>query len=315
MIDRACISLGERCNLKCAYCHFHNEDNGKLSGLPQEFNTDELKSIIDAIHRYAKISGIDTFKIGIVGSGEPLLQYRKIKYLIQYVLRQGIENLQFYTITNGTILNKDILDFFYKNQSLIKLCFSVDGYEELHNVGREKFDEVYKGVKKYEEKFKEKPPINCTVHQETLKNQVKLFEFLTDENFKDVTFSRLFDSHDQSLVVTEPEYKDLLEFFKGSQFEVRQLDENKKKKYDCTMYGSLCGVGRTNIFITKRGIYPCGRFYGNEDYNYGPFDMELSELEALMKKMKPLKDGECYFDKYVGLKADENSNIWHVEIR
>lgn len=81
------------------------------------------------------------------------------------------------------------------------------------------------------------------------------------------------------------------------------------------MYGSLCGVGRTNIFITKRGIYPCGRFYGNEDYNYGPFDMELSELEALMKKMKPLKDGECYFDKYVGLKADENSNIWHVEIR
>ena len=32
MIDRACISLGEKCNLKCSYCHFHNEENGKLSG-------------------------------------------------------------------------------------------------------------------------------------------------------------------------------------------------------------------------------------------------------------------------------------------
>lgn len=315
MIDRACISLGERCNLKCAYCHFHNEDNDKLSGLPQEFNINELISIVDEIHKYADFNNIRVFKVGIVGSGEPLLQYRKIKELIQYVQQQDISNLQFYTITNGTILNKDILEFFYINKQLIKLCFSVDGYKELHNIGREKFDDVYKGVQKYQEKFKEKPPINCTVHQETLKNQIELFEFLTDENFKDVTFSRLFDSHDDSLVVSAPEYKGLLEFFKGSQFEVRQLDETKQKKYDCTMYGSLCGVGKTNIFITKRGIYPCGRFYGNEDYNYGPFNMELSDLEALMLKMKPLKDGECYFDKYVGLKADENSSVWNIEIR
>lgn len=315
MIDRACISLGERCNLKCAYCHFHNEDNGKLSGLPQEFSAKELKNIIHSIHEYAGLNDIEVFKVGIVGSGEPLLQYRKIKELIQYVEHQGFKNIQFYTITNGTILNKDILDFFYRNQKLIKLCFSVDGYKELHNVGREKFDDVYMGVQKYEEKFNEKPAINCTVHQETLKNQVKLFEYLTDENFKDVTFSRLFDSHDESLVVSELEYKDLLEFFKGSKFEVRQLDEKKQKKYDCTMYGSLCGVGKTNIFITKRGIYPCGRFYGDEKYNYGRFDMNLSDLETLMLKMKPLNDGECYFDKYVGIKTDENSNIWNVEVR
>lgn len=315
MIDRACISLGERCNLKCSYCHFHNEDNGKLSGLPQEFSIEELKTIIEKISQYTYLNNIEVFKVGIVGSGEPLLQYRKIKELMQHVQQHEISNIQFYTITNGTILSKDILEFFYSNQNLIKLCFSVDGYEELHNVGREKFHEVYEGVKKYESQFSEKPPINCTVHQETLKNQVKLFEFLTEENFKDVTFSRLFDSHDESLVVTEPEYKDLLKFFQGSQFEVRQLDENKQKKYDCTMYGSLCGVGRTNIFITKRGIYPCGRFYGNEEYNYGSFDMDLSELEALMREMKPLQDGECYFDKYVGAQVNENSNLWHIEIR
>lgn len=315
MIDRACISLGERCNLKCAYCHFHNEDNGKLSGLPQEFSAKELIQIVNGIHDYTARNDIDVFKVGIVGSGEPLLQYKKIKELIHHIKSNSITNIQFYTITNGTILSEDILSFFYENRDLIKLCFSVDGYEELHNIGREKFDEVYKGIQRFEAKFQEKPPINCTVHQETLKNQVKLFEYLTEQNFKDVTFSRLFDSHDENLVVSEMEYTELLEFFKGSQFEVRQLDENKKKKYDCTMYGSLCGVGRTNIFITKRGIYPCGRFYGDENYNYGPFDMELSDLEALMLKMKPLKDGECYFDKYVGPKADENSNLWHVEIR
>lgn len=80
------------------------------------------------------------------------------------------------------------------------------------------------------------------------------------------------------------------------------------------MYGNLCGVGRTNIFITKRGIYPCGRFYGNEQYNYGAFDLPLGNVEQRMKQMKPLNDGECYYDKYVGNKKDENSNIWRIEI-
>ena len=68
------------------------------------------------------------------------------------------------------------------------------------------------------------------------------------------------------------------------------------------MYGTLCGVGRTNIFITKRGIYPCGRFYGNEDYNYGAFDMDLESLAFQMGKMKSLQEGECYYDKYFEVK-------------
>lgn len=315
MIDRACISLGERCNLKCAYCHFHNEENGKLSGIAQEFDEAELFSIIDGIHNYCADNNIETFKVGIVGAGEPLLQFKKIEALISHIKKRKYKTFQFYTITNGTVTTEKILNFFEQNKNLIKLCFSVDGYRELHNIGREKYDKVFEGVKKYEAKFQEKPPINCTVHQETLKNQVKLFEYLSEENFKDVTFSRLFDSHDDNLVVSADEYKSLLEFFKGSQFEVRQFDEKKKKKYDCTMYGSLCGVGRTNIFITKRGIYPCGRFYGNEDYNYGSFDMPLSELELLMKRMKPLKDGQCYFDTYVDTKTNEDSDIRYIEIR
>ena len=315
MIDRACISLGERCNLKCTYCHFHNEENGKLSGSPQEFSFTELAVITDQIVNYCIENNLSIFKVGIVGSGEPMMQFKKIQALIEHVKDKGYSQLKFYTITNGTVLNQKIINFFYENRNLIKLCFSVDGYEELHNVGREQFDRVFKGVQKYESKFNEKPPINCTVHQETLKNQIKLFEFLSNENFKDVTFSRLFDSHDESLIVSALEYQGLLEFFKGSQFEVRQLNEEKKKQYDCTMYGSLCGVGKTNIFITKRGIYPCGRFYGNEKYNYGPFDMSLFELEKLILQMKPLKDGQCYYDTYIEKKENENSGIRYIQIR
>ena len=123
MIDRACISLGEKCNLKCSYCHFHNEENGKLSGEPQEFKVSELIEIIDQIKSYSVMNSIETFKIGIVGSGEPLLQYRKIVQLIEYVKENEVEGLAFYTITNGTILNDGMLDFFFNNKDIIQTFF------------------------------------------------------------------------------------------------------------------------------------------------------------------------------------------------
>lgn len=302
MIDRACISLGEKCNLKCAYCHFHNESNGKLSGISQEFTIDELIKIAKNLNNHAKKNSLSIFKIGIVGSGEPILQYRKIVSLIEYVKDNNLDRLAFYTITNGTLLTEKMLNFFLAHKDTIKICFSLDGYEELHNLGREKYNIVFSGIKKYEDKFGYKPPINCTVHSQTISNKTKLRTYLEDNNFKDVTFSRLFDSHDKNMAISKDEYQSLLEYFRGSQFEVRQLDENNKTKYDCTMYGTLCGVGRTNIFITKRGIYPCGRFYGNEDYNYGAFDMDLDNLEFQISKMKSLKDGECYYDQYVQVK-------------
>ena len=127
MIDRACISLGELCNLKCAYCHFQNESNGKLSGLRQEFDSDEMIAIADNIYRYVLEHDVPIFKIGIVGVGETLLQFEKIRTLINHVKQQQYTRLQFYTITNGTVFKKDMLDFFFENQSLIKLNISLDG--------------------------------------------------------------------------------------------------------------------------------------------------------------------------------------------
>lgn len=314
MIDRACISLGELCNLKCAYCHFQNESNGKLSGLPQEFTSNEMIQIADNIYQYALAHRLPVFKIGIVGAGETLLQFEKIRTLIEYVKQKNYTNLQFYTITNGTVFKKDMLDFFFANQSLIKLSISLDGYEELHNIGRERFKDVFRGIQKYEVRFQHKPPINCTVHQETLKHRTELSDFFRQHEFKSITFSRLFDSHDENLVVSAIEFRDFLESFRGTSFELRQLDEQNRRKYDCTMYGNLCGVGRTNIFITRRGVYPCGRFYGHEQYNYGAFNLPLRQIEQEMKKMKSLEDGECYYDKYVG-KQDENRVVWRIESR
>lgn len=298
MIDRACISLGERCNLKCKYCHFHGEYTQKLSGQKQEFNEDELGEIIDNINLYHDIKN-GKFKLGIVGSGEPLMEFDKIKYIIDYAKKTSA-NIDFYTITNAILLDNEKLKFFYEHRDIIKLCVSLDGYEELHNIGREKFQKVYEKIKKYESLFGVKPAINCTVHALSIKNKEKLEKFLVDEKFSDITFSRLFDCHDRRLVITADEYNAFLSSFTNSKLKIRQLDPQKAQKYDCTMYGTLCGVGRTNIFITRRGIYLCGRFYGKEEYNEGSFNTPLIEIERRIKRLTPLDARKCCYDEILG---------------
>ena len=57
MIDRACISLTNKCNLKCKYCHFQDKQNNY-----SEFSIDDLKAIVDNIHDYCKQNHLEKFK-------------------------------------------------------------------------------------------------------------------------------------------------------------------------------------------------------------------------------------------------------------
>ena len=159
MIDRACISLSNICNLKCKYCHFADKQNNFSS-----FCFDDIKIILDNIHTYCLSNDLPVFKLGIVGSGEPLVKKDLLFKLIRYVHENSYKEIKMYTITNGTILTRKDVEFFHAYRNEISLCFSLDGYKEIHNAGREKFDEVMKSIKLYKEIFNESPSINATVN-------------------------------------------------------------------------------------------------------------------------------------------------------
>ena len=55
MINRICISINNRCNLGCKYCHFHEK------GILDDADMDVFK-ILDNVKAYAK----GNFKIGFV---------------------------------------------------------------------------------------------------------------------------------------------------------------------------------------------------------------------------------------------------------
>lgn len=98
MVTRACISINNRCNLNCTYCHFHEKKD-----YIQEDNMDVI-TILDNITSHIEDNDIDLFKLGFVGNGEPMLDYEKLKQYIAHIgdyLKSG--RIAAYTITNGVV--------------------------------------------------------------------------------------------------------------------------------------------------------------------------------------------------------------------
>lgn len=292
MIDRCCISLNNSCNLQCRYCHFQDKKNGFSS-----FEREDIFVILDNIHAYCQSKSLRVFKLGIVGAGEPMIKKDLIIDLLSYVCDQGYAELKMYTITNGTLLNADDLRKFKHYESVINLCFSLDGYEELHNYGRAHFVDVMESIRQYKSIFGKSPLINATVNAISVKNKERLIAFFKRYDLFNVTFSKLVGYDGEDLRLSDKDFEDFMKYAETEGLHCRQF--NAKPTYDCTMYGKLCGVGRTNIFITPEGIYPCGRFYMNNKYLLAKPDASLFEVEKAMTVVVPVENGECYYAKYV----------------
>ncbi|HLW63381.1 MAG TPA: radical SAM protein [Flavobacterium sp.] len=292
MIDRACISLGERCNIHCKYCHFEQ----RLSKEHQEFDSCEIISIVDNIRQYMDSNQIEKFKIGIVGAGEPMLEFAVIKALVEHIRNVGEKRIFFYTISNSILVNKNILEYFFENRSIIALNYSYDGPEKIHNHGREKHAKVYTRILEYENLFSYKPPINCTIHRLSIENSNELLQHFEAMNFPVVTFSRIVDTNDPKLAISKTEFDGFLELARRYKIVIRQHMPGNEKKIDCTMYGNICGVGRTNIFFTRLGVFPSGRFYGNTKFKLGEFYDKIDSIQMNMNAIVPVEAGTCYFD-------------------
>ena len=137
------------------------------------------------------------------------------------------------------------------------------------------------------------PILNATATMVSYKNKEKLADFFKGNGLYDVTFSILAGCHEKDLFISYEDFLAFMEYMKEAGLKSRQF--RNEKCYDCTMYGKLCGVGRTNIIITPEGIYPCGRFYKMPDYYMGAYDVTLDEIEEHMCRFTPVQDGKCYY--------------------
>lgn len=257
MVERICISINNRCNLSCQYCHFQEKD--RIASAPMN-----IYKILDNVQKYAKQS----FKIGFVGNGESFLDWPLLKSYIQYL--EDWTNIHIYTITNGTIkLSEKDLEFLEEHR--VNVGFSLDGYRELHNKNRcDSFEQVMENVEYYRKVTGHYPTFNATVGRESLRNAEKVIAFFKPFGTK-VTFSRMIGRYGISL----EEYRDFLDKAE------KELWVRRGEK-DCTMYGGQCGAGINNYFFSNGKVYYCGNCIDLAPVANS--DVDLEELEKISLK-------------------------------
>ena len=130
VIDIMYLILTNNCNLKCKYCFLENNPNNSHHCERMVFST--AKNAIDKFFEYLQNTNQNKASIIFYG-GEPLLEKELFKNSILYCLNLPIDwNLSI--ITNGTLLDKDTIEFCKKNNITIGL--SIDGPQNIHDKNR-----------------------------------------------------------------------------------------------------------------------------------------------------------------------------------
>lgn len=271
MIDRICISINNRCNLACEYCHFHEKKE-----CIQEDKMNVFK-ILDNVLQSIENNDIKLFKMGFVGNGEPLLDYELLKEYILYIsnyLKRG--RIAAYTISNGLLLNQEML-LFFKDYN-INVGFSIDGIPAIHNKYRcGTHAKVMEKIELYKEVMGYYPSMNCTVGTEIIEQAEETITFF--EQFQNrITFSRMIGKYGIPL--------DTFNVF------LKKASERLNVRtggYDCTMYGGLCGAGMNNFFYANGNVYICGNCIDLPPL--GTSDIPLSQLGSISLEFDRRK---CY---------------------
>lgn len=240
MVDRICISINNRCNLACKYCHFHE----KKQALRERYM--DVFKILDNVIYSIRENDIPVFKIGFVGNGEPLLDFVALKEYIMYIAKYLEEGrISAYTVSNGLLLDADMIKFF--KQYHVNVGFSIDGIESIHDKYRcGTHAEVMEKINLYREINGRFPSMNCTVGEETLKHQEETIDFFRQFNNR-ITFSRMIGRYGISL-----------EAFNTFLEKAAKYLNVRTGGYDCTMYGGMCGAGINNFFYANGNAYICG---------------------------------------------------------
>lgn len=240
MITRVCISINNRCNLNCKYCHFHEKQEAIVESEMDVFQ------ILDNIRQHIERNAIRSFKIGFVGNGEPLLEFNKLRQYIDHIadlLESDV--ISSYTITNGLLLDRSMMEYLTAHK--VNIGFSIDGIKDIHDKWRcRTHDKVMQSIELYRKVVGTYPSMNCTVGKDILDNADETIRFFATFGNK-ITFSRMIGQYGISL----DEFNTFLD-------KASQTLNVRRGGYDCTMYGGLCGAGMNNIFYANGKIFVCG---------------------------------------------------------
>jgi len=284
------LQVTQQCNLRCEYCTYSGSyDNREHTN--QKMTFEMAKKGIDFLIDHS--SDLKNIAVGFYG-GEPLIEFELIKKTIEYVKENAVGKEVLFTITtNGTLINKNIIEYFYKNN--VNLMISLDGPKEIYDKSRKfafnscgTFDRVMENINLIKKDFPEylkNMSFNAVTDPQ---NDVGcVCKFFNDfESFRDgqIMYSEVANYYSKKEVRTSEKYYEVInyEYFKLLLSKLKKLDVKYTSKilfgrFDnmCQLYsilrlseklpdklhhGGPCIPGAQRLFLNVHGdFYPCER--------------------------------------------------------
>lgn len=145
--EQLTLNLTENCNMRCSYCIY----SGKYK--KQRIHSKRYmseKTALKAVDYFLNNCANEIY-VGFYG-GEPLLAFKQMKEVVEYIKSKTDRIINFSLTTNGTLFNEEIIEFFVRNK--FSVTVSLDGPKRVHDRyrkyinGRGTFQRVMKNLKR-----------------------------------------------------------------------------------------------------------------------------------------------------------------------
>ncbi|MDD3875718.1 MAG: radical SAM protein [Bacteroidales bacterium] len=219
------------CNLSCTYCY---SSQGRTNMV---LNKTKLKTALEYFINPARLEN-RFLSISFIGGGEPLLSWDIVKYGIEYAAElatKGGFTLGMTLITNGTIMNEEILSVLKKYNVLPDISFDI--LNEFQEKERGQYEKVCNTLDMLAANNL-KPSVNATItpsnvcfQEHMLQEIISRFNFVDNMIFEPVVDAKLF----QTVESFKKFYNDYRVYFT----KVRKLGEKYGKKIESRLSRNL----------------------------------------------------------------------------
>ena len=340
------LIVADDCNLACGYCFI-------LNNMPEDYRSRRMsfataKAAIDMYfgNLVRNPPGYEKLRKTIYFyGGEPLLNFRLIKQVVEYLEHQYKdqisemgEKFRMSIVTNGTLISKEIAQFVAARGNF-DIAISLDGQEESHNKkrpfinGKGSFEKAIRGLEILKQEGKKEISLSCTIADHNIDELPSLLDLHRKYGFASINLNPLVDTAKDPV---SKKYmwkvsKRMIEYFTLAREEgvyedrmmrkTKSFVEKKIHAYDCQALGAqlVCSPdGQLGVCHEGTGIKQF--FFATVDKD---FDFHKNTVIAEWKQRTPLNMPQCYDCPALGICGGgcaygswlRNGSIWSVDDR
>ena len=334
IVKSLCLMVAQDCNLRCKYCFGEGGSyGGKRAVMSEEVGKRAVDFIIEN-SRNRRHCEIDFF------GGEPLINFKTVKAVTEYVRKRELETNKIFKLTlttNGMLLNDEAIQWL--NDNNISLVLSLDGRKEIHDAmrpdstGHGSYDKVLKNFRKLVESRNGEnyylrgtyTKNNLDFTEDVLDLKDKGFDILSVEpvvlkdsplGFTEADLPRINEEYDRLTAAYLKRYQEGKGFF----FFHFNMDLSNGPCVAKRLSG--CGAGHEYFAVDVNGdLYPCHQFVGRDKYKLGNVftgvkdEQNWSDYFRQSHVLNKPKCRDCWARFYCSGGCHANADLFHDDIR